>query len=493
MAKRNKPRPNQARNDKALGKPTSVSAEVAIERNLTTLESIDKVLTDRLGGDSSAYRDLLTDTTVTGTWTQRQTALTKMERQIVPYDANNAADVEAAKFVEAQLSRINFDHILKAMHWGVFYGLAVGEAMWDIEDGKVVLADVLVRDRSKFKFDIKQQLLYTGNGGDEVMPPRKFWTFSAGGDTTDNPYGLGLAHYLYWPVLFKKANVKFWLVGNEKAATSVPHGSFDPRSPTVERDKQQLLAALVGIKNAAATVTPLGTTIELLKGESGSADYKTLCTYMDEAIALVTLGQVMTSQAVGGQYKAEVQNEVKQDIIKADADLLCASFNASIATWLTEWNFPGAHPPKLWLRTEEVKDTATIAATYAKLAVLGYRPTLETIEETFGGKWETMQPVASSQAGESATDFAEGDDEAPDTADHLADRLAREIAPHGQAWLEQIAAELAASETLLQFRERLDALAPQLSLDDYAAVLARASTVAHLAGRAEVQDEGRAP
>ena len=110
MAKRNKPRPNQARNDKALAKPTSASAEVAIERTLTTLESIDKVLTDRLGGDSSAYRDLLTDTTVTGTWTQRQTALTKMERQIVPYDANNAADVEAAKFVEAQLSRINFDH-----------------------------------------------------------------------------------------------------------------------------------------------------------------------------------------------------------------------------------------------------------------------------------------------------------------------------------------------------------------------------------------------
>ena len=58
MAKRNKPRPNQARNDKALAKPTSASTEVAIERNLTTLESIDKVLTDRLGGDSSAnYQD----------------------------------------------------------------------------------------------------------------------------------------------------------------------------------------------------------------------------------------------------------------------------------------------------------------------------------------------------------------------------------------------------------------------------------------------------
>ena len=31
--------------------------------------------------------------------------------------------------------------------------------------------------------------------------------------------------------------------------------------------------------------------------------------------------------------------------MKADADLLSASFNATIAKWLTEWNFPGAAPP----------------------------------------------------------------------------------------------------------------------------------------------------
>ena len=343
-------------NSKTLARPTAASREVAVERNLTEIEQLDTLLTQRLGGDPNGYRDLLTDTTVSGVWAQRQTALTKLERQVLPHDPDNAADVEAAKFVAAQLQRLNFDAVLKAMHWGVFYGMAVGEVMWGIEDGKVVLDNVLVRDRGKFKYDLQKQLIYTGNGADEVMPPRKFWTFSAGGDTTDNPYGLGLAHFLYWPVLFKKSNVKFWLVGNEKAATSVPHGQYDPRSPTADADKQQLLAALTAIKNAAATVTPLGATIELLKGEAGTTDDAKLCEYMDEAIALVVLGQVMTSQAVGGQYKAEIQDEVKDDIFKADADLLCASFNETIAVWLTEWNFPGAHPPKLWLRTEEAKD-----------------------------------------------------------------------------------------------------------------------------------------
>ena len=474
-------------NTKNLARPTAASKEVAVERNLTEIERLDTLLTQRLGGDPNGYRDLLTDTTVTGAWAQRQTALTKLERQVLPHDPDNAADVEAAEFVAAQLQRLNFDAVLKAMHWGVFYGIAVGEVMWGIEDGRVVLDNVLVRDRAKFKYDIQRQLIYTGNGADEMMPLRKFWTFSAGGDTTDNPYGLGLAHFLYWPVLFKKSNVKFWLVGNEKAATSVPHGQYDPRSPTADADKQQLLAALTAIKNAAATVTPLGSTIELLKGEAGTTDYHKLCEYMDEAIALVILGQVMTSQAVGGQYKAEVQDEVKDDIVKADADLLCASFNATIAVWLTEWNFPNARPPKLWLRTEEAKDLQQLADTYAKLASLGYRPTQAQLEQDFGGAWEAMPQPSALPAPADAHDFAEGDiSSAPDD---MSSRLARDIAPHGEAWLAQISAELASSETLLQFRERLDALAGELPLDVYADIFARATTAAHLAGRHDAKTE----
>jgi len=474
-------------NSKTLARPTAASQEVAVERNLTEIEQLDTLLTQRLGGDLNGYRDLLTDTTVTGAWAQRQTALTKLERQVLPHDPDNAADVEAAEFVAAQLQRLNFDAVLKAMHWGVFYGMAVGEVMWGIEDGRVVLDNVLVRDRAKFKYDIQRQLIYTGNGADEAMPPRKFWTFSAGGDTTDNPYGLGLAHFLYWPVLFKKSNVKFWLVGNEKAATSVPHGQYDPRSPSAEADKQQLLTALTAIKNAAATVTPLGSTIELLKGEAGTTDYHKLCEYMDEAIALVILGQVMTSQAVGGQYKAEVQDEVKDDIVKADADLLCASFNSTIAVWLTEWNFPGARPPKLWLRTEETKDLQKLAETYAKMAPLGYRPTQAQLEQDFGGEWEAMPQPSALPASADAHDFAEGDiSSAPDD---MSTRLARELAPHGEAWLAQISAELAQSETLLQFRERLDALAGALPLDVYADIFARATTAAHLAGRHDAKTE----
>jgi len=83
-------------NSKTLARPTAASQEVAVERNLTEIEQLDTLLTQRLGGDLNGYRDLLTDTTVTGAWAQRQTALTKLERQVLPHDPDNAADVEAS-------------------------------------------------------------------------------------------------------------------------------------------------------------------------------------------------------------------------------------------------------------------------------------------------------------------------------------------------------------------------------------------------------------
>ena len=45
-----------------------------------------------------------------------------------------------------------------------------------------------------------------------LLPGRKFWQFSVGANHSDNPYGLGLAHSLYWPVFFKRSDIKFWLL-----------------------------------------------------------------------------------------------------------------------------------------------------------------------------------------------------------------------------------------------------------------------------------------
>lgn len=480
------------------GKPTKPSTEVAVERNITEIETIDTILTDKLT-DINDYRDLLIDDKVIGCWGQRQTALTQLERQVIPHDAENQADVEAAEFIDAQLKRVNFDQIIKAMHYGVYYGRAHGEAMWGIEDGKVVLDNLIVRDRALFKYNADKQLIFTGNSTDEIMPEGKFWNFSAGGDTTDNPYGLGLAHFLFWLVLFKKSNIKFWLLGNEKMATSLPHVQYDPRAVDADGERKKALQAGIALKNGSAIATAQGTTVELLKGVSGTEDYESLCRYMDEAIATVVLGQVMTSQAVGGQYKADVQDGVKDDIIKADADLLCASLNNSIVKWLTAWNFPNAKPPKVWLLTQDEIDQQATSATYANMAKLGYRPTLDTVQETFGGEWELIdsdggEPAPDALHNETdddedsdSADFAEHDHDNP--MDDLVDQLADEAAPMTDKWLAELKIELDSVDSLEELRDKLDKLVDKLDFDDYARLFAEANLAARLAGMQAVIDE----
>ncbi|PID61992.1 MAG: hypothetical protein CR974_03840 [Gammaproteobacteria bacterium] len=499
---------NDKKNTNAKDKPTGESKEVAVERNLTEIEVIDNILTEKLGNDVNAYRDLLTDTTVIGCWTQRQTALTKLERQVIPHDSDNPADVEAAEFIEAQLKRINIDAVLKAMHWGIYYGRSVGEVMWGIEDGKVVLNDIRVRDRALFKFDIDKSLIFTGNDSDEKMPAKKFWTFSTGGDTTDNPYGLGLAHFLFWAVLFKKSNIRFWLLGNEKMATSVPYITFDPRGEKkeVEERRKKAAKAVYDLKNGSGIAIPEGATVGLLKGISGTTDYETLSRYMDEAIALVTLGQVMTSQAVGGQYKAEVQDSVKDDIVKADADLLCASLNNTVVKWLTEWNFPNAKPPKVWLLTQDEIDQQATSATYANIAKLGYRPTIDTVQDTLGGEWEEIPTAASApttaeenndkvegeENNKDEKDFAEADGETLDIADqasadnvtdkllHFSDRELGQLTKPEIATLLQINAE-----TREQLADELLNKFPDLPFSEMESFLTKLLFIAGVAGEVE--------
>ena len=60
------------------------------------------------------------------------------------------------------------------------------------------------------------------------------------------------------------------------------------------------------------------------------------------------------------RYKADVQNSVRQELIKADADLLCESFNRGPARWLTEWNYPGAASPRVFRLTEPEEDLSLI-------------------------------------------------------------------------------------------------------------------------------------
>lgn len=454
-------------------------------------------LLSRVGG-YDIYREVLSDWQVRSVMQQRQLALTACE-WTVEAGGDRRQDRNAAAVLREMLAGVGWDDATRLMHYGVFYGFAVAECLW-VRDGSTVALDAIkVRDRRRFAFlpDGALRLLTPSNmTTGEALPDRKFWHFAAGADHSDEPYGMGLAHWLYWPVQFKRGNVKFWLIAAEKFGSPTAVGWFPPG--TSADDRARLLAALQAIQLDAGIILPEGMRVELLeaqRGSTGGLDYERLCVYLDQAIAKIALGQVMTSEAVGGQYKADVQNQVRQELIKADADLICESFNRSVARWITEWNFPGAAPPRVFRLTEPAEDLNSRAQRERLLFDVGYRPTLAQVQETYGGDWEaapaTAAPAPTGPPGVTAaprplTAAFAAPASAPDPTAPMVDRLGAEAEPLISAMLEPIQQLLSQSADLSEFRDGLLDLFPHLDPAPFAALMAQALAVADAAGRLDL-------
>lgn len=391
---------------------------------VTVLQTTDMVLRGKGGIENlKVYRELLRDDQVASVWTQRRLALTACETIVEP-GADDPLSQQAAIELEAELKSMAWDDITEKMLFSVFYGWGVAEVIWRPNGARVSFDRIVVRDRARFRFDIDGNLyLWTTGGGWQVMPERKFWTVTTGSDNHDEPYGLGLAHSLYWPVFFKRNDVKFWLMFLEKfgmptAVAKVPAGMMNDPA-TVNKAIQMLQQ----IATDAGVVVPDNVVVELLEASrGGSADYAGMFEAMNASISKIVVGQTMTTDSGSSRAQGEVHERVAQKIVEADSDLLCGGFNQGPVKWWTEWNFPGAVPPRVYRQTEQKEDLVKRADRDKKISELGYEPTQEYIQQTYGDGWEKKQaadPLAmiAGQFGRQATsnegnpdqNFAEGE------------------------------------------------------------------------------------
>ncbi len=393
----------------------------------TVLQTTDSILSAKGGIENlKIYRELLRDDQVSAAWLQRRLALTSCDTVVEP-GAEDALSIEAAEALDAELKALAWDDVTEKMLFSQFYGWGVAEVIWRPNGNRVSFDRIVVRDRARFRFDINRNLyLWTMRGGWELMPDRKFWTITTGADNHDEPYGLGLAHSLYWPVFFKRNDVKFWLMFLEKfgmptAVAKVPAGMINDPATV-----QKAVAMLQQIATDAGVVVPDNVVVELLEAaRSGAADYSGMFEAMNAAISKIIVGQTMTTDNGSSRAQGEVHERVAQKVVESDSDLLAESFNNGPVKWWAEWNFPGAVPPKVYRQTKPPTDLNAQAERDGKIKALGYEPTEEYILETYGEGWEksnTVDPLAMmagavaasgrmnpNNEGDPGQDFAEGE------------------------------------------------------------------------------------
>lgn len=462
---------------------------------MSLLAPQDPILMARGAGNYLLYREVLRDEQVAAAFHQRRLAVVSREWEVRP-GGDRRIDRQAAEFLREQLQRIHWDAVTDRMLYGIFYGYAVAEVLWGVEGRRVVIEAIKVRDRRRFAYDgeMRLRLLTAQNPNPgEVLPPAKFWHFAVGADHDDEPYGLGLAHWLYWPVFFKRNGVKFWLVFLEKFGQPTATGRYPPSASAEE--KARLLAALAAIQTDAGIILPEGMAIELLEAaRSGTADYTALYDRMNAAISKVVLGHTGSSDATPGRLGGEdLAADVRQDLIKADADVICQSFNASVARWLTDWNFPGAAYPRVWRLVEEPEDLNRLAERDERLSRVGYRPTLARVQEIYGDGYEpapASPPAAAARpSGGEGQAFAEPEAaRARRVEDQLAlDAGAERLAADWEALLgpriDELVALLEETGDLVTFRERLADLLRANPSEALVTALERAGFSAQLLGR----------
>ncbi len=449
------------------------------------LPSTDEVLIS-LGGDLKEYAKLLKDDQVASLMQQRKDALIAAEWVVEP-GGDQARDKEAADFIRAQLAGIGFDRVTRKMHGGLLYGYSVAECLWEMREGRVCLADIRVRKSWRFGFAPDGTLRLKIQSKTEAMPPRKFWTTTWGADDDDTPYGRGLGHVLWWPVFLKRNGGRFWASYLDRYGVPPTKATY-PANAT-DDDKNKALRAAMALRSEGAVAMPAGFDVQLIEAVGrGAGDFAGFVGYWDDAIAKVILSQTGTSKI--GQYSgtAEVHNEVRHDVLKSDADLLCESLNSGPVRWLADWNFPGAACPKVWRKVENKERIREERERDKALYDMGLELSDEAIQERYNGEWQrrsASQPVPNAPA------FAEPAEER-DYPDELSDQLEGLTMDASTAMLNAVRDEmdrtLARGGDLAAFAERLLSGYPLPGLDTMQNAVAGALAAAKLAGMAEAAE-----
>ncbi|CAN5611244.1 hypothetical protein BH10PSE5_BH10PSE5_01340 [soil metagenome] len=357
---------------------------------LGPLAQIQDTVLAGLGWRWEAYREIRRDPQVHSTFQQRRLAIVSRPLVVEP-GGDDAQSKAAADHLRANLNDIAFDRSTKGMTWGVFYGYAVGECMWRVKDGKVWLDKIKVRTPWRFRFSKEGFLTLLTRASPivgESMPDKKFWVLSSGADNDDDPYGLGLAHQLYWPVYFKKMGLSFWLRALEKFGAPTAVGTFPPG--TSLEDQARLLAAAMAVRIDGAVIKPEGTVLELLEATRGTVDQATFYKFQNGDISKVIVGQTMTTDDGASLAQGKVHYDVREELTDADIEELCESFQQGPARWLTEWNFPGAAIPILTRPSPEDAERASRltkerAETIKTMGEAGFEPEDVTLRDMFPG------------------------------------------------------------------------------------------------------------
>ncbi|MBJ2302821.1 MULTISPECIES: DUF935 domain-containing protein [Pseudomonas] len=281
------------------------------------------------GRDITVYRDLRSSALVGGNIRRRKSSVLALERGI----KRGNAPVKVERFVRDWLPDLDLDRIIRELLDAPLFGYQPVELMWQPVGGYLMPADLLGKPAEWFFYDKDNQLRFrsqeAGQDG-ELCDPQRF--IVARQDATyANPYGFPDLSMCFWPAMFMKGGLKFWVQFTEKYGSPWVIGKH-PRGAT-DAETDLLLDSLEAMVQDAVAAIPDDSSIEIKEasGKAGSATvYRELLEYCRSEINVAMLGQNQTTEKESNRASAEAGAEVTDDIRDGDAGIVATAINAVI-------------------------------------------------------------------------------------------------------------------------------------------------------------------
>jgi len=296
----------------------------------------------KMGKNIQVYRDLRADAHVGGCVRRRKAAVLALEYGI---DRENA-DSRVVEFVETMLAGWKLDRIISEILDATLYGYQPLEVVWDVVSGpdgkgRHVILDIEGKPAEWFGFDDENRLRFKDkDAGPEGIIVADEKVLVARQDASyDNPYGVADLSRCYWPTIFKRGGMEFWLKFTEKYGSPFLIGKHPRATP---QDEADLLAfALENMQSTAVAVIPDDASVEILEagGKGASADvFDRLLRWCRSEVSIALLGQDQTTEADTTNASAQAGLLVAEDIRDADKRMVESVINEAIG-WVVGRNF----------------------------------------------------------------------------------------------------------------------------------------------------------
>lgn len=333
------------------------------------------------GQDIKVYRDLRSSAVVGGNIRRRKASVLALERGLKRSDA----PVRVERFVQDWLKDIDLDKVIRELLDAPLFGYQPVELMWRPVGMHLVPEDLLGKPAEWFLYDQDNNLRFRARDAGmtgELCDPQRF-VVARQDATYINPYGFADLSMCFWPAVFMKGGLKFWVQFTEKYGSPWVIGKH-PRGAT-DSETDLLLDSLEAMVQDAVAAIPNDASVEIIEatGKTGSADvYRQLLEYCRSEINVAMLGQNQTTEKESNRASAEAGAEVTKDIRDGDAGIVAAALNAIIRR-IVDLNFGESVNAPVYELWEQEEIDKVLAERDKSLSESGLQFTAQYFKRTY--------------------------------------------------------------------------------------------------------------